>query len=141
LARASVIGLKRGRPPTGRGTNTTYEAKPYRKLYGVIEVDDEDPIIGALVEVFTHPEDTPQGPYEAAGKSKQRRVAACRTGPDGKFWFRNLPPGKYEVRSSNEGQPSYVVATPVFDVTSLIVDIDPKKGQRGGVRVWMHPAT
>lgn len=115
-----------------------FEEKPYRKLFGVVEFPGGGPIKGVLVEVFTHPEDTPQWMSDVTeGKSKQRKVAACRTGTDGKFWFSNLAPGRYEVRLSYG---SYDPTT-VFDVMSVIVEIDPKKGQPKGISVWMHNAT
>ena len=61
------------------------------------------PLEGALVEVFTHPEYLLiETPIDKRGRPNQRRVAACRTGADGKFCFAGLPAGKYELRSSSE---------------------------------------
>ena len=59
------------------------------------------PLAGALVEVFTHPEYLLSNDSYSRGKPEQRRVAACMTGTDGKFCFRGLPAGKYELRSSS----------------------------------------
>ncbi len=73
---------------------------PYKQIRGVVDFPKKANI---LVEVFTHPEhllpDYPQDKRQAA-KESQRRVAACTTGADGEFCFRNIPAGKYELRLS-----------------------------------------
>ena len=101
------------RCPRPRGGETTHwignlqtvflERKPYRQLRGTVVRPDGKPLKGALVEVFTRPEYLLiDEPVSKRGRPKQRRVAACRTGADGKFCFPNLPAGKYELRSSSD---------------------------------------
>ena len=76
----------------------------------------QEPVPETLVEVFDHPEAIPKTPSEAKqAQEVRRRVAACKTGENGKFCFDNLPFGKYELRYSKSG----------FEPTSLIINYDP----------------
>ena len=109
------------------------EQTPYKYLRGTIESSDGRPVDGALVEIFTHPEyllkDLPNGRQD---RPEQRRVAACRTKANGKFCFRGLLAGTYELRSSIDTG---------WDVTHLHVSVDPEKGKSGDVQVIMHVGT
>lgn len=103
----------------------------YRTLEGiVVGPADGRSIENALVEVFDHPEyllsEDPFGEHP-----EQKRVAACRTGADGKFCIRGLPPGKYELRSSIESG---------WNITHIYVVVD-KKGQSKKIQVWMKLGT
>ena len=65
---------------------------------------------------------------------EQRRLAACKTGKDGKFCFDNIPAGKYELRIS-KGQ--------LWSVTHVYLVIDPKDSKSSGapIQVSMRPGT
>ena len=110
------------------------DEKHYRQIRGVVRIElSEEPIKGALVEIFTHPEQLLQNPSSGNEvKLKQRRIAACRTGVDGKFCFRDVGPGKYELRSS---------IGPGMNVTSVYVIVDPTEGNQEEINVDMHVGT
>lgn len=99
------------------------EESSYRQLRGTIEMSDGRPLKDDLVEVFDHPDyllDSSHSRRE--GPLEQKRLAVCRTAADGKFCFRNLPPGKYELRSSLGSG---------WNVTHVYVVLD-GQGKRGG---------
>jgi hypothetical protein len=109
LVAPSVLGdCKCGTPDKGETTRwggnqmiVVKEESSFRKLEGRVQMSDDRTLENALVEVFDHPGyllDTSDSRSE--GPPEQKRLAACRTGKDGKFCFRNLPAGKYELRSS-----------------------------------------
>lgn len=79
---------------------TLRERKAYRSIRGVVRDVNGEPVEGALVEVFDHPEwilaDYP------GSKVKQSRIAACKTGGDGSFCFETIPSGRYELRASKD---------------------------------------
>ena len=108
---------------------------PCKEIRGTVYEETGQPANGALVEIFTHPEYLLQ--VRSIGiknedEPQQRRIATCRTGPDGKFCFRNLAAGKYELRSSIDSG---------WDVTSIYVVVDPSKGKQKVMRVDMHLGT
>lgn len=59
-------------------------------------------------------------PYYPPLPVRPRRLAACVTSEDGKFCFRHLRPGKYELRTSSK---------PGVNVTHVYVVVDKKAGQ------------
>jgi hypothetical protein len=67
---------------------------------------------------------------------QQPRIASCLTGPDGRFCFVGMPAGKYVVRlgirhPNSEG----------WNGTHVIVDLEPKRRGKSGLRVVMQAAT
>jgi hypothetical protein len=109
LVGPSVLGdCKCGAPDKGETTRwggnemiVVKEESSFRKLEGRVQMSDDRTLENALVEVFDHPDyllDRSHSRNE--GPPEQKRLAACRTAKDGKFCFRNLPAGKYELRSS-----------------------------------------
>ena len=128
--------------PPGEGETTHWggnemivmkEESSYRQLHGVIEVADGRPLKNALVEVLDHPDyllDSSHSRRE--GPPEQKRVAACRTSTDGKFCFRNLPPGKYELRSSLDSG---------WNVTHVYVVLDKQNGRGWKLKVLMRVGT
>ena len=106
---------------------------PVKQLQGVVEEPGGSPFAGALVEIFNHPEyllsDLPSAQVK---KPEQQRVGVCLTRSDGKFCFKHLPPGTYEIRSS--------ISTG-WDVTKVHVTVDPKKGKSERIAVPMHIGT
>jgi protocatechuate 3,4-dioxygenase beta subunit len=109
------------------------EKLSFKQLRGIVMEQNGSPFKGALVEVFTHPEyllsDLPNAHKE---QPEQRRVTACLTASDGKFCFRHLPPGTYELRSSISSG---------WNVTHVHVTVDPKKGKAEKIVVTMHLGT
>ncbi len=141
LVAPSLLGdCKCSRPDKGETTHwggnqvvVFVEEKSHQKMQGTIEMYDRRPLENALVEIFDHPEYLlDQSSSFKRDHPKQKRLAACRTGADGKFCFRNLPPGKYELRSSvNSG----------WDVTHVYVVLDKKAGQDNSLVVRMEVGT
>jgi len=109
------------------------EEKNYRHLQGTIHMYDDRPVEDALVEVFDHPEYLlDESSAFKREQPEQKRLAACRTSAGGKFCFRNLPPGKYELRSSVDSR---------WNVTPVYVIVDEKAGQKKNLRVLMSVGT
>jgi len=109
------------------------EENSYRQLRGTIEMSDGNLLKDALVEVFDHPDyllDSSHSRRE--GSPEQKRLAICRTAADGKFCFRNLPPGKYELRSS---------LGPGWNVTHVYVVLDGQSKRAGKLKVLMLVGT
>lgn len=83
----------------------------------VVVAANDQPLAGALVEVYDRPEGLLMDWKEReVRKAQQRRIAACVTGADGQFCFSKVPAGKYELRSSKPGEwnstSAYVIVAP-----------------------------
>ena len=93
--------------PTRAGANERIVIRmpgKYRQLAGVVEDANLQVVSDVLVEVFDKPEYLLLEYPESEQKQKgQRRIAGCVVGADGKFRFRGLRPGKYELRFSKAG--------------------------------------
>jgi protocatechuate 3,4-dioxygenase beta subunit len=116
----------------GNEVVTEIENQSHRQVHGTVENPYLKPVEGALVEIFDHPDYLldQNAPYTRT-HPEQKRVAACRTPRDGKFCFPNLPPGKYELRSSVGSG---------WDVTHIYVVVE-KKGQTKKIQVRMTLGT
>jgi Carboxypeptidase regulatory-like domain len=101
---------------------------PLRTVHGRVARDDE-PVEGALVEVF---EDNGQLPGSRDSKPAPKRIAACISAKDGKFCFKGLRSGKYEIRSSVDSG---------WNVTHVLVTVDAKKGTDVELSVAMSLGT
>ena len=112
------------------------EVRSYRSIRGVIIDRSGSVINNVLVEVFDHPEWLLL-PYPQLKEAqlKQRRIAACKTGDDGRFHFAGLPDGKYELRAS--------VESGGWDVTHVYVIIarSHRKGSKQQLSVEMQLGT
>jgi hypothetical protein len=74
----------------------------FRVVQGTVVDPVGEPVEGALVEVFDHPEQSSwYGLVEEDGP--QHRVAACRTGPSGRYRFDGVPAGHYDLRVGASG--------------------------------------
>jgi hypothetical protein len=109
------------------------EKNPHKQLRGFVQMPSGQPAEGALVEIFTHPEYLLSNlPNATRDRPEQRRVAACRTGVNGRFCFRGLAKGAYELRSSIDSG---------WDVTHIHVLVDPQNGGADNIKVMMHLGT
>jgi protocatechuate 3,4-dioxygenase beta subunit len=108
------------------------EERSYRELRGKIQTQDSRTVEGALVEVFDKPEYLLSTGPNPSHSPEQKRLAACRTTADGKFCFRNLPSGTYELRSS--------VSTG-WNVTHIHIVLDKQAGQNKAIVVTMRVGT
>jgi len=89
-------------------TVVSKEKKPFKTLTGkaVFGVNKE-PVEDVFVEVFA-----------VVSKDKElKRVAGCRTGADGRFYFADLQKGKYILRFSKAGG---------YKITEITVKVSPK---------------
>jgi hypothetical protein len=117
----------------GGNISIELEQKNHVKILRGLVEGNETRLQGALVEVFTYTDSPSREPSnETQEKPKQTRVAACRTRADGKFCFRKLASGKYELRSS--------IGTG-WDVTFVNVVVDAKGGKDEPIHVSMHVGT
>ena len=87
------------------------------------------PLRGALVEVFVSEGRIPSGSDE---KNDQKRLAANKTAEDGRFCFKSLPSGRYEIRSSIDTG---------WDVTHVVVTVDTKNGKNERLHLVMYLGT
>jgi protocatechuate 3,4-dioxygenase beta subunit len=71
------------------------EKKPRKTLHGLVRDVNGEALADVLVEVFDNP--------NAQGNVRQNRLAACVSGADGRFCFKNIPDGKYELILSKGG--------------------------------------
>lgn len=99
-----------------------------KMLHGRVEYDGK-PLGNALVEVFAKDGHIPSG---LDGRSEQKRLAACKTKNDGEFCFKDLPSGKYEIRSSIDTG---------WDVTYVVLTVDTKKGKNRRLHLPMNVGT
>jgi len=107
------------------------EKESYRQIEGIVEMDDDRAIENALVEVFDHPDYLlDENPLK--NHPDQKRLSACRTAVDGKFCFRALPSGKYELRSSLDGG---------WNTTHIYVVVDKRAHQTKKIKVVMSVGT
>ena len=80
------------------------ERKKRHRLEGVVRNGGGDILPDVLVEVFDEPDYLLlEYPESELRKKKQKRLRGCVVGADGKFCFRDLPAGKYELRFSKDG--------------------------------------
>ena len=103
------------------------EKEPYRRIEGTVNAFVGEAMENVLVEVFDHP-DYLLGDNPLREPPKRKKVAACATAADGKFCFRNLPPGKYELRSSISGG---------WNITHIYVVVDQQHGRNQKIEVEM----
>lgn len=68
---------------------------------GKVIESNGDPLASVLVEVLSHPAPVKRKSGEIVKKTPVR-VEACETAEDGKFCFKELKPGKYELRLSRK---------------------------------------
>lgn len=81
----------------------------HRRIEGIVRMPLPELQEEILVEVFDNPdyllcEWKPENPNRCmmTPSGDQRRLAACRTGKDGKFCFESIPAGSYELRVSKD---------------------------------------
>ncbi len=107
------------------------EKDSYRKIEGIVQMGDGSPLENALVEIFDQPDYLLKSGADAK-PPQQHRKAACFTSADGKFCFRHLPDGKYELRSSIGN---------CWNVTHIYVVVDRKARQTEELAVGMQVGT
>ena len=94
---------------------------------------DARPLEHVLVEIFDHPRYLlSDRSLQPATQVTQKRLAACLTSADGKFCFRDLRSGKYELRSSLDGD---------WNISHVYVVVGNKAGKRKSLQVKMSVGT
>jgi len=124
--------------PTRDGANENLviaESEKYRQLAGVVQDLNGQILSDVLVEVYDKPEYLLLKYPESEEKKKaQRRLAGCVVGADGKFCFRGLRPGKYELRFSKAGGWNH---TQVY----VVIAAAKQKASKRSLEITMHPGT
>jgi len=103
------------------------EKETHRKLEGRVKAEFGGAVENALVEIFDNP-DYLLDEHSRNNHPTQRRLAVCRTAADGKFCFKGLPSGKYELRSSVDGG---------WNITHVYVVVENKLGTDKAMLVKM----
>lgn len=89
--------------------HTAVDGGVVKEIRGIVIAPNKEPVPDALIEVYDNPD---------LDIDKRKRVAACKVGIDGKFRFKRLRPGKYELRGSYCGGPG-------FDAGHTIITLAP----------------
>ncbi len=108
--------------------NVVIEHEPVKVIRGVVQVSDGNPADGVFVEVYDRPEVVLRD--SSPSRKGQRRLAACTTGPNGRFSFK-MAPGRYEVRCSKPLE---------WNVTSVLLEVSRKKGSTEALEVPLELA-
>lgn len=117
---------------SGSEVITVIEKKVYKRMRGTVYDAAGFLMPDTLVEVFDHPESLLlKYPARERAQRKQRRIAACKTGEDGKFCFKGLRPGKYELRVSRDSG---------WNVTQVYLGLDPRgrRSTAAEIEVYMQ---
>ncbi len=112
---------------TREGANQVVIIEAHRKLEGRVKAEFDGAVENALVEIF----DNPGYLFDEHSRNNhptQRWIAVCRTAADGKFCFKGLPSGKYELRSSVDGG---------WNITHVYVVVENKLGRDKAMLVKM----
>jgi len=96
--------------------NNQIEEKVYKSIKGEVKGELGEPLEKVLVEVYTNPKWLLDKNYSQRGKN-QKRVAVCETSENGKFSFKNLSKGTYELRISKNTD-----RNPIH----MLIKVDPK---------------
>ena len=113
----------------------------HKKAEGIVELPSPDLQQDLLVEILGQPDylncewraNNPNR-CSTAPPVTQRRLAACKTGKDGKFCFDNIPAGSYELRISKDQS---------WSITHVYLVIDAKDSRASSIpiRVSLKPGT
>jgi protocatechuate 3,4-dioxygenase beta subunit len=103
------------------------ESKPRKSIFGVVNDVNGQPLKDVLVEVFALP---PKG----TDKDQKKRIIACVTDEKGRFCFRSIGGGRYEVFYSLDGG---------WKHTSLSIVVAPnnRKSVIHEIEVWLEVGT
>jgi hypothetical protein len=112
---------KKDQTTYGSSTYVELDERTVKQIEGQV-LSLSSPIEGVLVEVFMHPD------LAAKGGQKQKRVAACMTGKDGRFCFLGIRAGKYELK----------VSKPEWEHASGIILVNPKKRRDAKDKIIVH---
>jgi|tagenome__1003787_1003787.scaffolds.fasta_scaffold20558503_1 hypothetical protein len=96
---------------------------PLKSIKGVVRALGDEVVGDVLVEVLDYGGSFAPIQTEKDARSRSR-LAACVTGPRGRFQF-NLPPGRYELLSSK----------PDWNSTSVMVTVDRRRGKQRDIVV------
>src|SRR5438552_9978081 len=96
VCECEVAGLNETTRLGANETITIIESKPRRSIFGEVNDVNGQPLKDVLVEVFAPS-------TKSADNEQKKRIIACTTDEKGRFCFRKVPAGKYEVLFSLEG--------------------------------------
>jgi hypothetical protein len=92
-------------------------------LRGVVRAPDGEPLEGVEVDVLNHPEWIIKG--QSGSPSEQRVLASQVTDGNGRFTFKGLPAGAYEVRFGK----------PMFEQQHLYVEVRPRTRRKKRLKI------
>lgn len=127
VCECKVAGLNETTRPGANELITIIESKLRKSIFGEVNDETGRPLRDVLVEVFALS-------TKRADNEQKNRIIACTTDEKGRFCFRKVPAGKYEVLCSFEGG---------WKHTSVNVLIAPKnrKSVNQKIEVWLQVGT
>ena len=128
----SVCGGRVARPnettrPGADEDISVIESKPRKSIFGVVNDVNGEPLKDVLVEVFALSKNE-------SDREEKKRIIACKTDEKGRFCFKELAAGKYEILYSLDGG---------WKHTSLSVVVAPRssKSVNQKIEVWLQVGT
>ena len=125
VCECKVAGLNQTTRPGANELITITESKPRKSIFGEVKDANGQPVKDVLVEVFA---------LSMERGEQKKRIIACTTDQKGRFCFRKVPAGKYEVLYSLDGG---------WNHTSVAVVVAPKnrKSVNQKLEVWLQFGT
>ena len=122
-----AVGISETTRPGADELISIIESKPRKSIFGVVNDVNGQPLKGVLVEVFAISRENADG-------AQKKRILACTTDGTGRFCFKDVPSGKYDVLYSLEGGWKHTSL-------SVIVASNRGKGVNRKIEVWMQVGT
>jgi protocatechuate 3,4-dioxygenase beta subunit len=127
VCKCKVAGLNETTRPGANELITIIESKIRKSIFGEVNDANGQPVKDVLVEVFALS-------TERADNEQKKRIIACTTDEKGRFCFRKMRAGKYEVLYSLDGG---------WKHTSVSVVVAPRnrKSVNQELEIWLQVGT
>lgn len=108
-----------------------FDERPVREIRGTVtDFNGASPAEKAFIFVTRMPRNMTSEDYDAGKYRDGRSLIACETVSDGKFCFKNMQPGKYEVCATSSG----------FNNTCVLITVS-NTARRKAIDIRLEPGT